>query len=125
MYTSRERKEEDQRIAVISIDYMFLNDNREDVSHKEEDKHDGEETAEDEGNASGMPILVVKDRKTKMVFARVVPEKGTHPYVVKRLASDLSMLGYNKLVLKSDNEPAIVASKNAVKQVKFGAEIEG
>jgi hypothetical protein len=31
----------------------------------------------------GMPIIVVKDSKTKMVMAKVMPSKGVQEYAVK------------------------------------------
>ena len=54
--------------------------------------------------------MVVPDSKSKAVFAHVVPtkvvdEKG---FSVDALVSDVKRLGYNKVTLKSDNEPAIV-----------------
>merc|ERR1711989_35153 len=50
-----------------------------------------------------------------MIFARVVPHKGVHPYAVKNTAADVASLGYSELLLKSDNEPSIVALKEAVR----------
>ena len=67
-----------------------------------------------------MPILVGRDiadetEGTGMIFARVVPRKGVHPYAVKCLASDIARLGHQRLVLKSDDEPSIVALKEAAR----------
>ena len=55
-------------------------------------------------------ILVVRDSKSKAVFACVVPTKGIDEkgFSVDALVSDVKWLGYNKVTLKSDNEPAIV-----------------
>ena len=68
----------------------------------------------------GMPILVGRDiadgvEGTGMIFARVVPRKGVHPYAVKCLASDIARLRHQRIVLKSDDEPAIVALKEAAR----------
>ena len=60
---------------------------------------------------SEVRILAAKCHSTKCVFAHVIPQKGIDPklYVVDRLRRDILWLGHNKIVLKSDNERAIVS----------------
>ncbi len=41
----------------------------------------------------------------------VVPSKGVHEYAVKVVRRFVEQLGYNEVILKSDNEPATLASK--------------
>ena len=91
----RTGKREVGSIPVVSLDYMFM----------------GSETE----SANQMPILVMSDNTTKMKFATVVHRKGTHPWSIRRVVNDLSLLGYSKLVLKSDGEEAITALKRLVK----------
>ena len=57
-----------------------------------------------------LKILVVRDSKTKAVFAHVVDRKGTDSdgYAVRRLVEDIAWLGHTKITLKADNERAIV-----------------
>ena len=57
-----------------------------------------------------LKILVVRDSKTKAVFAHVVDRKGTDcdGYAVRRLVEDIAWLGHTKITLKADNERAIV-----------------
>ena len=62
-----------------------------------------------------MPILVSRDRKSKWINAAVVPQKGNCAYAIKRLSEDVGALGYSRLVLKSDQEPAIKELKARVK----------
>ena len=52
----------------------------------------------------------MRDSKSKAVFAHVVPAKGIDEkgFSVDALVSDVKWLGYTKVTLKSDNEPAIV-----------------
>ena len=88
-----------ETVPTISIDYAYLNDKQE---------------VEEIGNTE-MPILAIKDRKTGMIQARVVPTKGTDKFAIKRLKKDIELLGYKKIVLKSDNESSILALKQAVK----------
>ena len=62
-----------------------------------------------------MPIMVVKDRKTRTIRARVVPQKGNHWYGIKVLSGVIESLGHSKVTLKSDQEPALMSLKDAVK----------
>ena len=52
------------------MDYTYL---------KSEDKSEGDSVEE------GMPILVLKDRKTKAIVVNVAPEKGVNASAVKKL----------------------------------------
>ena len=91
------RKEgEEEEVPVISVDYMYME-------------------AEDPGKGVGMPILVSRDRKSKWINAAVVPQKGNCAYAIKRLSEDIGALGYSRVVLKSDQEPAIKELKARVK----------
>ena len=58
----------------------------------------------------------MKDSRSQVAFSRVVPKKGKDPYAIRRLQTEIAKLGYNKLILQSDNEAAIVALKEAVKR---------
>ena len=82
----------------IGIDYMYMHSEQE----KEEEK--------------GMPIIVAKDNRTKMITARVVPSKGLDSYAVQSVKRMIERLGYKKIIMKSDNEPAILALKEAVRR---------
>ena len=84
---------EETREPIVSVDYMFTHDNQ------------------GEGEEKGMPIMVVKDRKTRIIRARVVPQKGNHWYGIKVLSGIVESLGHSKVILKSDQEPAIVSLK--------------
>ena len=58
-----------------------------------------------------MPLLVLKDTKTKRVAYSFVQAKGLDPYAVKFTAMFLQSTGYRNIVNKSDGEPSIVALK--------------
>ena len=85
---------------VVSFDYAFLSDRGEIVSREEFD----------EAADGAAKVLVIRDSKSKSVFAHVVPSKGVDEagFSVSALVEDVQWLGYAKLTLKSDNEPAIV-----------------
>ena len=61
---------DEKHVPMISADYLYME------SKESEDK--------------GMPILVVKDRHSGWISARVVPKKGKHVYAVK----EMSKLGW-------------------------------
>ena len=60
-----------------------------------------------EGEDETMAIQIARDRRTKMVFAHVVPRKGmTHEHGAEEMLEDLKKLGYDEVILKCDGEPA-------------------
>ena len=85
-------------VPTIGIDYMYMHSEQE----KEEEK--------------GMPIVVAKDNRTKMIMARVVPSKGLDSYAVETVKRMVERLGYKKIIMKSDKEPAVPALKEAVRR---------
>ncbi len=62
-----------------------------------------------------MPIVVVNDNKTKMMMANVVPSKGVQEYAVEVVRRSVEQLGCNKVIMKSPNEPKILALREAVR----------
>ena len=59
---------------------------------------------------------------TKCLFAHVVPQKGMDPqnYAVERLKRDIFWLGHSKIILKTDNEHAIIAVlRNTLKALRI------
>ena len=86
-------------VPTIGIDYMYMHSEQE----KEEEK--------------GMPIVVAKDNRTKMIMARVVPSKGLDSYAAEIVKMMVERLGYKKVIMKSDNEPAILALKEATRNL--------
>lgn len=57
-----------------------------------------------------MPVLVVRDRESKALFKHLVPSKGVeHLYSEQALFRDVKFLGYQSVIIKSDQEPAIKA----------------
>ncbi len=49
-------------------------------------------------------------------MARVVPSKGLDSHAVESVKKMIERLGYKKIIMKSDNEPAILAFKEAVRR---------
>ena len=74
---------------VVSIDYAYM------------------KSAEVEQEA-GFPILVSRCSHSKWISANVLPKKGAYPEGIRRLGEELDKLGRRRMVVKSDQEPAIL-----------------
>ena len=91
---------------MIAIDYGFLDD-------AGEVEKDGSEKAR-------ITFLAVKDRNDKAVAALPVPCKGAgNGYPVKRLRKQLDTWGRTRVVLRSDQEPAILDLKRQLKESRL------
>ena len=100
------------RVPVIACDYLIVT--RRGVFQREEI------AAGDQGDIL-MKILVVKDASSKFIGAHLVPQKGLGEdrYAAENIRRDILWLGYSRIILKSDNEPAIVAvTKEVLKTLK-------
>ena len=94
----------EEQVPVISVDYCFMNSKDDTVITEDtQSKHS--------------PVLVVRDRWTRMVFAHVLPYKGVQkgPVGSKCLLNDLRRLGYRKMIVRYDPEPALQAVVEAAK----------
>ena len=89
-------------MPILAFDYLF-------VTSGDELKTRGETTPL-EMEEHKMKILVAIDTTSGCIFSHVVEKKGVEEdrYSVDKLVEDIEWLGYNKIILKSDNEPAIV-----------------
>ena len=87
---------QESTVPVVSMDYVYFNE-----------RSDG----------SGLLTVVLRDRHSKAIFSHLLPCKGTtgstHPE--RAILVGLTFLGYKKLVLKNDQEPAIKALAVAVR----------
>ena len=63
-----------------------------------------------------MPILVMKNAYDNWVSAIVVPEKGACDYAIKAVSREIQNAGYNRIIIKSNQEPAIKELLRAVKR---------
>ena len=91
-HTKQKEEDKNPSIPTLGIDYYYLGE-------KEE----------------GLPHLQVRDSHTGMSWASPVPAKGNETFAVNFMLGVLDEVGYKRLILKSDNEPAIKALKDAVK----------
>ncbi len=77
-YGHRKRGGETGDVPTVSLEYVYTCSGQE----KEEEK--------------GMPIIVVKDHKTRMVMAKVVPSKGVQECAVEVVRKFVKQLGYTR-----------------------------
>ena len=64
--------------------------------------------------------MVLKDTMSKSIFAHACPCKGAHEAVVTRIIHDLDVLGYRKVLVRTDGEPAILDLWAKVKEQWWG-----
>ena len=86
-------------IPTISFDYAFMGDKGEISSEDQADTEEG-----------SIKVLVIRDRLSKAIFAVAVPKKGIDKkrFSVAAIVDAVKWLGYVKVMLKTDNEPAIL-----------------
>ena len=65
-------------------------------------------------NLAGKPILVAKNVDTGFVTANMVTQKGVDGFAVTSLERDIGkVMGFKRVILRSDQEPTITALKEA------------
>jgi hypothetical protein len=67
-----------------------------------------------------LPILCARERSTRMTLASAVPSKSTGTFISRRIVSFLREIGceHGSIVVKSDQEPAIMAIVTDVGRVR-------
>lgn len=79
-----------RRVPEVSMDYFYMGD-KDDIS---------------------LPLLIIRDNKSKRVFTHSLPSKGVHQYSVAIAARSIKQLGYAQAILKTDTERPILALRN-------------
>ena len=83
-------------IPLIAINYGYLNERHEQMR----------ETA-------GAPIWVSKCERDRWISAAIVPTKGADECAVAELKNDMTCSGFTEVLIRSDNELAVVALKES------------
>ena len=96
------RMDGEHEIPILSLDYAFL---------------------KNEAGGDSLTVIVMKDNLSKAVASHVVPVKGAElEWTAQRIAKDITRWGYRgRVILKSDQEPAIVAFLEQVAQERGSA----
>ena len=88
-------------IPTIAVDYAYLG-----------------EQDDDEKASPLLPLLILKDSRSRFIGSEVLPSKGTvHRYSVDTLVRMCVAIGWPVFFLKSDQEPAIVNLKEVTIKV--------
>ena len=97
---------------LVGLDYFYITTGGVKVRTELEFAGDGEgnaalEKAREDGKI--IKCLVVRCLHSKMIFGHVIPYKGAgeDQFVVGLVVADIAWLGHTKMILKSDNEPAL------------------
>jgi hypothetical protein len=104
-------------IPVVSLDYFYMTKSR--LASRGELKEEGY-TEDEQGHgrlkdavAAGelVKCLIIKCSSTKAVFAFTVPSKGVDEdgYSTSRVVQAISWLSHTRVIVKSDNEVALVS----------------
>ncbi len=96
-YGRVKKLQDEGEVPTIGVAYVYMRSEQE----KEEEK--------------GMPIVVAKDSKTKMIMARVAPRKELDSYAMETVKKMVEKLLREKIILRSDSELPISALKEAVR----------
>ena len=99
---NRVKDKHEQEFSTVSLDYWFMGAGSTEAEQQE---------AEKKGQT---PILVMHDSHTR-ADAIVCPEKGPEPLVVRKAVEILDLLGHKKVIMKGDQEPALIAFVNVLK----------
>ena len=96
-------------IPIVGVDFWYITTGG--IKRRDEVKGTDEEVRTEREDGRIIKCLIVRCYATKSVFAHVIPSKGTleDSYVVDLVCSDVAWLGHVKLILKGDNERALVA----------------
>jgi hypothetical protein len=101
-------------VPIVGLDYFFIEKDKVKTRKELDYAEDAAGEAELEAaRASGTLVkcIVVRCASSKNVFGHVVPRKGAdeEDYVANLVVKIIEWLGHTDVIVKSDNEPAILA----------------
>ena len=103
-HSSVSSAEKDDGITTLALDYCYFNDRP--AQHKDEKVPPA---AAADAPVTHDAILVVKDARSKAIWANIVQRKGADEFAVKMVVSAVLWAGYDRVKLRSDGEAAIRA----------------
>ena len=107
-------------IAIIGLDYFFITtkgvESRSDLQEYKDDAEGNAALEDARREGKIIKCILVRDSKSKALFAHVVPCKGVDEehYVRDIVVSDLEWMGHTAMLLKADNERSLQALVRAV-----------
>ena len=108
------RDSKSRTVPILHYDYGFLTEkDEEDVRLKRKEL------------SQVTRLLIGRDSRSKMLFAHMIPRKGiSHgSWNFERVNEDIAKLGYRRLIVKQDKEPAIVAQVREAQRIAGGIEV--
>ena len=102
-HTSTEKHVE-AGVPVVSMDYAFLGAKND----KQLTSNEETEFCQDQ-RTQLLPTLVLVESRHKAIYAHMARKKGPEPDIIRFLVADLNQMGYKRVVIRTDGEPAIVA----------------
>ena len=106
----------ESEVPIVAMDYFFITEAGEAVWRRdlhergyEAGPNGDEKVAEARRNGTLVKCLMVKCLKSKAIWAHVVPVKGHDEdgYAADLVTKDVAWLGHTKIIIKTDNEPAL------------------
>ena len=111
-------RETDHDFPIVSLDYAYIGSSPEDdekLYMEAKGRADrGEDAVEDEVPRGSVCTLVIHDSRSSGVYGIQVDKKGVSARVQAKTIEILNTLGYKRIVLKSDQEPSMVALKRSI-----------
>ena len=101
-------------IPIVGLDYFYITKGG--VMKREELEQEIPRNPEGESDLNALRLrgdivkcIIMRCLQTRIIFAHVIPYKGAHEdkYVAQLVAEDIAWIGHTRLILKSDNEPAL------------------
>ena len=96
------QKGEFEGVPKLVCDYFFLGTRR---PQSQQERPEVEEEAERDGQT---PVIMLKDSNSKSIFAHACPRKGADDRVAMKICADLDALGYRRVLVRTDGEPALL-----------------
>ncbi len=118
---------EEQAVPVIGVDFFFVSDESDTKNMKMNKPARETDTAaaavgpedEEQRTRKTVPALAIRDSKARAVFANVIPSKGLDwTWTAQQVIADIGKMGYRKVVLRSDQEPAVSALLDKIKELR-------
>ena len=117
-HTRSTQKEEYLGVPKMASDYFYIGQRR---PLGRQERQEAEQEAERDGQT---PVIVIRDIKSKAIFAHACPCKGVHKAVVGKVIEDLNTLGYKRVLVRTDGELAILGLWAKVKEKWSGDIVE-
>ena len=109
---------------IVSVDYFYPGASPADdqliADRRKERAERGEADEEEEVPTGAMTALAVHDSASSAIYAFAVSRKGVCADAVTKVTDILEYLGYNRITLKSDQEPSMMALTRAVAARRSG-----